>query len=103
MKKSSIPNPDVSVFIKVLDRGFKLSVPADQERYYREGFDAFKKRVEQHRENTKGYDEIEATGLTAIECMVAMQRILEEMENLTNAFQERVARLEEKVSEAIES
>lgn len=35
MKKNSIPNPDVSVFIKLLDRGFKLSVPADQEKFYK--------------------------------------------------------------------
>ncbi|CAG4994936.1 hypothetical protein DYBT9275_01501 [Dyadobacter sp. CECT 9275] len=101
MKKNNIPNPDVSVFIKLLDRGFKLSVPADQEKYYREGYEFFMERVKQHKNKAKGYDDIEAMGLTAIECMVALQRIREQMDHLTEAFQDRVDKLEETVANAI--
>ena len=102
MKKNNIPNPDVSVFIKLLDRGFKLSVPADQEKYYRNGYEVFMERVKQHKSKTKGYDDIEAMGLTAIECMVALQRIREQMEVLVEAFQERVDKLDAAVANAIE-
>lgn len=103
MKKNNIPDPDVSVFIKLLDRGFKLSVPADQEKYYRDGYDIFMQRVKQHKSKVKGYDDIEAIGLTAIECMVALQRIREQMDGLVDAFQERVDKLDAAVSNAIES
>ena len=103
MKKHNIPTPDVSVFIKLLDRGFKLSVPADQEKYYREGYELFMQRVKQHKSKTNGYDDIEAMGLTAIECMVALQRIREQMDGLVEAFQERVEKLDSAVTNAIES
>lgn len=103
MKKSNIPNPDVSVFIKLMDRGFKLSVPADQERYYRDGYEVFMERVKQHKSRVKGYDDIEALGLTAIECMVALQRIREQMDGLVDAFQERIEKLDNAVTDAIES
>ncbi|PWJ58529.1 cell division protein ZapA [Dyadobacter jejuensis] len=103
MKKNSISNPDVSVFIKFMDKGFKLSVPADQERYYREGYEVFIERVEQHKSKKNGYDDIEAIGLTAIECLVALQRMREEMDGLTEAFQGRMERIEETVTSAIES
>jgi len=102
MRKNNIPNPDVSVFIKLLDRGFKLSVPADQEKYYRNGYEVFMERVKQHKAKTQGYDDIEAMGLTAIECMVALQRIREQMEGLVEAFQERVDKLDAAVANAIE-
>jgi len=103
MKKNNIPNPDVSVFIKLLDRGFKLSVPADQEKYYRDGYEVFSERVKQHKSKTKGYDDIEAMGLTAIECMVALQRIREQMDGIVEAFQERIEKLDAAVANAIDS
>ena len=103
MKKNNIPTPDVSVFIKLLDRGFKLSVPADQEKYYRDGYDLFMERVKQHKSKIKGYDDIEAIGLTAIECMVALQQIREQMDGMAEAFQERVEKLDAAVAHAIES
>ena len=103
MKKNNIPNPDVSVFIKLLDRGFKLSVPADQERYYRDGYEVFMERVKQHKSKTKGYDDIEAMGLTAIECMVALQRIREQMDGMMEAFQDRIEELDAAVANAIDS
>jgi cell division protein ZapA (FtsZ GTPase activity inhibitor) len=103
MKKNNIPNPDVSVFIKLLDRGFKLSVPADQERYYRDGYEVFMERVKQHKAKTKGYDDIEAMGLTAIECMVALQRIREQMDGMMEAFQDRIEKLDAAVANAIDS
>lgn len=103
MKKNNIPNPDVSVFIKLLDRGFKLSVPADQERYYRDGYEVFMERVRQHKSKTKGYDDIEAMGLTAIECMVALQRIREQMDGMMEAFQDRIEKLDAAVANAIDS
>ena len=103
MKKNNIPNPDVSVFIKLLDRGFKLSVPADQDKYYRDGYEVFMGRVKQHKSKVKGYDDIEAMGLTAIECMVALQRMREQMDGLVEAFQERIERLDAAVANAIEN
>jgi cell division protein ZapA (FtsZ GTPase activity inhibitor) len=104
MTKKNIPNPDVSVFIKFLDRGFKLSVPADQEKYYRNGYESFMQRVNEHKSKEKGgYDDIEAMGLTAIECMVALQRIREQMDGLLETFQERVGKLDADVSKALES
>ena len=102
MTKKQIPNPDVSVFFKFLDRGFKLSVPADQEKYYREGYDRFNKLVEKHKSKERGYDEIEAIGLSAIDCMVALEKLLEQMEEMTASFQDRIASLDSAVKEALD-
>lgn len=101
MKNNHIPNPDVSVFIKLLDRGFKLSVPADQEIFYREGYEVFKERVQMIKKKGKGYDDIEAIALTSIECLVAMQRNMVETDRLLAMFENRVENLEEKVAGAI--
>ncbi len=101
MKKNHIPNPDVSVFIKILDRGFKLSVPADQEIFYRDGYDVFKERVKALKEKGKGYDDIEAIALTSIECLVALQRNMEENKNLLAMFEKRIDALEVNVADAI--
>jgi cell division protein ZapA (FtsZ GTPase activity inhibitor) len=103
MKKNSIPNPDVSVFIKLLDRGFKLSVPADQEKFYRDGYEVFLHRVQQHKLRGKVYGDIEAIALTSIECLVALQRNQEQMDDLVLAFKNRVEKLDEAISSAIES
>ncbi|NIJ54926.1 cell division protein ZapA [Dyadobacter arcticus] len=103
MTKSKIPNPDVSVFIKLLDRGFKLSVPADQEKFYREGYEVFLQRVQQHKLRGKVYGDIEAIALTSIECLVALQRNQEQMNNVIMAFKNRVEKLDETVTSAIES
>ncbi|CAG5072057.1 hypothetical protein DYBT9623_03995 [Dyadobacter sp. CECT 9623] len=103
MKKNSIPNPDVSVFIKLLDRGFKLSVPADQEKFYRDGYEVFLHRVQQHKLRGKVYGDIEAIALTSIECLVALQRNQEQMDDLILAFKNRVEKLDEAISGAIES
>jgi cell division protein ZapA (FtsZ GTPase activity inhibitor) len=102
MKKNSIPNPDVSVFIKLLDRGFKLSVPADQEKFYREGYEVFLQRVQQHKLKGKVYGDIEAIALTSIECLVALQRNQEQMDSLVAAFKSRVEKLDETLTSAIE-
>jgi cell division protein ZapA (FtsZ GTPase activity inhibitor) len=103
MKKTNILNPDVSVFIKLLDRGFKLSVPADQEKYYRDGYEVFLHRVEQHKLKGKVYGDIEAIALTSIECLVALQRNQEQLNDLILAFRSRVEKLDETISNAIES
>ncbi|TLV02342.1 cell division protein ZapA [Dyadobacter luticola] len=103
MSKSKLPNPDVSVFIKLLDRGFKLSVPADQEKFYRDGYEVFLQRVQQHKLRGKVYGDIEAIALTSIECLVALQRNQEQMNNVIMAFKNRVEKLDETVSGAIES
>lgn len=103
MKKNIIPNPDVSVFIKLLDRGFKLSVPADQEKFYRDGYEVFLHRVQQHKLRGKVYGDIEAIALTSIECLVALQRNQEQMDDLVLAFKNRVEKLDEVISGAIES
>jgi cell division protein ZapA (FtsZ GTPase activity inhibitor) len=103
MTKSKIPNPDVSVFIKLLDRGFKLSVPADQEKFYREGYEVFMQRVQQHKLRGKVYGDIEAIALTSIECLVALQRNQEQMNSMIMAFKNRVEKLDDTISSAIES
>ena len=103
MKKNSIPNPDVSVFIKLLDRGFKLSVPADQEKFYRAGYEVFMQRVQQHKLKGKVYGDIEAIALTSIEGLVALQRNQEDMDDLVAAFKSRVEKLDETIASAIES
>lgn len=103
MTKKHVPVPDVPVFIKFLDRGFNLSVPADQEMYYRNAYKGFMQRVDEHKSKENGgYDDIEAMGLTAIDCMVALQRIREQMDELMEAFQERVTKLDLVIAEAIE-
>jgi cell division protein ZapA (FtsZ GTPase activity inhibitor) len=104
MTKKHVPIPDVPVFVKFLDRGFNLSVPADQEIYYREGYKAFMQRVEEHKseEQGGGYDDIEAIGLTAVDFMVALQKALEQMKEMMEAFHERIAKLDVVVSEAID-
>jgi cell division protein ZapA (FtsZ GTPase activity inhibitor) len=101
MKKNHIPNPDVSVFIKLLDRGFKLSVPADQEIFYRDGYEVFMERVQQLKKKGKGYDDIEAIALTSIECLVALQRNIEETNHLLAMFENRIDSLDVNVTEAI--
>ncbi len=104
MTKKHISVPDVPVLLKFLDRGFNLSVPADQEMYYRNAYKGFMQRVDEHKSKEKGgYDDIEAMGLTAIDCMVALQRIREQMDELMEAFQERITKLDLAVADAIEN
>lgn len=104
MTKKHVPIPDVPVLLKFLDRGFNLSVPADQEMYYRNAYRRFMQRVDEHKSNEKaGYGDIEAMGLTAIECMVGLQRIREQMDELMIGFQERLEKLDSMVTEAIDN
>lgn len=63
---------DVAVFLKIMDRGFHLSVPIEQERYFRNGYQFFQESVQKYKE--RDHDEIEAIALTAIDCVVALQR-----------------------------
>ncbi|QRQ99413.1 cell division protein ZapA [Dyadobacter sandarakinus] len=99
---NNVPSPDVSVFIKLMDRGFNLSVPADQEKFYREGYEAFMHKVKHHKRG-KNYDDIEAIALASIDCLVALQKSQEVMKELIEAFQNRVAKLDDTISAAIES
>jgi cell division protein ZapA (FtsZ GTPase activity inhibitor) len=101
MKKHNIPNPDVTVFIKLLDRGFNLSVPADQEKFYRDGYEVFLERVKAHKLKGKVYGDIEAIALTAIECLVALQRNQEQTKHLLNVLTNRVEKLDDTISSAI--
>lgn len=98
---TNVPSPDVSVFIKLLDRGFNLSVPPDQEKFYRDGYEAFLHKVNHYKEG-KTYDDIEAIALASIDCLVAFQKSQEVMKELIDAFQSRVGRLDETVTSAIE-
>ena len=62
------------------------------------------KRVNEHKLKEKGgYDDIEAMGLTALECIVALQRTSEQMEGLMEAFQDRLVKLDTSVAEALET
>lgn len=102
MRGSMKPNPDTAVFIRLLDRGFNLSVPADQEKYYRDGYEVFMHRVEEHKTKGKGYDDIEAIALTSIECMVALQRSQDRLESLIAALEEKVDDLDSALTKALE-
>lgn len=96
------PISDTAVFIKVLDRGFNLSVPSDQERYYREGYEVFMYKIEEQKKKGKGYDDIEAIALTSIECLVALQRSEERLNSLLAALEDKVDDLDLIVTRALE-
>ena len=89
---------DAVVLIKLLDRGFKLSVPAEEERLYREGQEVFLERIQQHKDN--GYDTIEAVGLAAIDCLVAFQKAERRANSLMTALEQRLVELNDNVSKA---
>lgn len=96
------PISDTAVFIKILDRGFNISVPSDQEQYYRDGYEVFKHKIEEHKTRGKGYDDIEAIALTSIECLVALQRSEARMSNLLAALEDKVDDLDSTVTRALE-
>ena len=89
---------DAVVLIKLLDRGFNLSVPAEEEQLYRDGQDVFLARIQQHKDN--GYDTIEAVGLAAIDCLVAFQKAERRANLLLNALENRLVELNDTVSKA---
>ena len=60
-------------------------------------------RVQQHKLKGKVYGDIEAIALTSIECLVALQRNQEQMDDLVQAFKSRVEKLDETIASAIES
>ncbi len=90
MSGSKKANKEVSVFIRLLDRGFNLSVPADQEELYINGYQAFMKRFEMHRSGETKYDDFEAIALAAIESMVLLQRNEHQMKELIDRLEHRV-------------
>jgi cell division protein ZapA (FtsZ GTPase activity inhibitor) len=96
------PISDTAVFIKILDRGFNLSVPSDQEHFYREGYEVFKHKIEEHKKKGKGYDDIEAIALTSIECLVALQRSEATLNSLLATLEDKVDDLDSAVTRALE-
>ncbi len=79
---------DVTVFLKIMDRGFNLSVPIEQEKYYRKGYEYFKRIVNKYKE--RNHDEIEAIALTSIDCIVALQRSYEQLDEQRALLEKRM-------------
>lgn len=101
MTGSRKPISDTAVFIKILDRGFNLSIPSEQEHFYRDGYEVFKHKIEEHKNKGK-YDDIEAIALTSIECLVALQRSEARMNNLLATLEDKVDDLDSAVTRALE-
>jgi cell division protein ZapA (FtsZ GTPase activity inhibitor) len=99
MMDSSKPKPYATVFIKIFDKGFNLSVPADQEVFYREGYDAFMQKVKIHKD--KGYSPLEAVSLTSIDCLVALQKSQDQLKKLLAAFETNMDDLDSTISDAL--
>lgn len=83
-------NKEVTVFIRLLDRGFNLSVPADQEELYIKSYNNFLERFEMYKSGEKKYDDFEAIALAAIESMVSAERNEEQMKQLIEMLEHRV-------------
>ncbi len=94
-------NKEVPVFIRLLDRGFNLSVPADQEALYLEGYDAFMERFQMYKSGEVKYDDFEAIALAAIECMVMLQRNENQMKQMIAMLEHRVSDLDDMLNPAI--
>ncbi|TDB65223.1 cell division protein ZapA [Arundinibacter roseus] len=99
MMDNSKPKSYATVFIKILDKGFNLSVPAEHEVYYREGYEVFLHKIKIHQE--KGYSPLEAISLTSIDCLVALQKAQDQLNKLIAALEDRVDDLDSTVSEAL--
>ena len=92
------PEPYKSVFIKILDKGFNLSVPANQVSFYQEGYDAFLQKVEHHK---KKHLPEEAVALASIDCMVALQKSQNQLKKLISALEEQMDDLDATLLEAL--
>ncbi len=92
------PEPQKSVFIKIFDKGFNLSVPASQESFYIEGYNTFIKKVEHHR---KTHFPEEAVALAAIECIVALQKSQNNLRDMIAALEVQMDDLDATLLEAL--
>lgn len=99
MMEDSRPKPYATIFIKILDKGFNISVPAEQEVLYRDGYEVFMHKMKLH--ENKGNSPIEAITLTSIDCMVALQRTQEQLRKLIAALEDRVDDLDTTISDAL--
>jgi hypothetical protein len=99
MMEDSRPKPYATVFIKVLDKGFNLSVPAAQEALYRDGYEVFMHKMKVH--EAKGHDPLEAIALTSIDCLVALQKAQDQLGKLIAALEDRVDDLDAIVTDAL--
>ncbi len=97
--ENSRPKPYATVFIKILDKGFNISVPAEQESLYRDGYEVFMHKIKLH--EGKGNGPLEAIALTSIDCLVALQRTQDQLGKLIAALEDRVDDLDATISEAL--
>lgn len=91
------------MFINLLNRGFNLSVPAEEETLYIDAYSAFKERFQNYRTKDKGqkYDDFEALALAAIDSMVALQRNEERLNLLIENMKHRVLELDKTVGSGV--
>jgi hypothetical protein len=99
MMEDSRPKPYATVFIKILDKGFNISVPVEQEALYRDGYEVFMHKIKVHED--KGNAPLEAIALTSIDCLVALQKAQDQLGKLIAALEDRVDDLDAIVSEAL--
>lgn len=91
----------VTVFFKVMDRGFNLHVPADQEQYYIRAKESFKRFVEKYK--AKGHDEMEAIALTSIDSIVSLQRNYDQLEQQKQHLANVIALWDDKVEKSLKN
>lgn len=88
-----------TVFIKILDKGFNLSVPTEQEPMYREGYEVFMHKIKLH--EAKGHSPLEAIALSSVDCMVALQKAQDQLNKLIAALEDRMDDLDSTISDAL--
>ncbi|WP_373513651.1 cell division protein ZapA [Persicitalea sp.] len=87
-----------NVFIKILDKGFNLSVPVDQVSFYEDGYATFLQKVEHHK---KKHLPEEAVALASIDCMVALQKSQNQLKIMIAALEEQMDDLDTTLLEAL--
>ncbi len=92
------PESYKGVFIKILDKGFNLSVPADQVSLYQEGYDTFLRKVQHHEKN---HLPEEAVALAALDCIVALQRSQKSLKDMISALEVQMDDLDATLMEAL--
>jgi hypothetical protein len=93
------PKSYSTVFIKIMDKGFNLSVPTEQESLYREGYDVFMHKIKLH--EAKGHGPLEAIALSSVDCMVALQRAQDQLHKLIAALEGQMDDLDSTISDAL--
>jgi cell division protein ZapA len=99
MMDNSRPKPYATVFIKILDKGFNISVPAEHEVFYRDAYEVFLHKIKIH--EAKGYSQLEGIALTSIDCLVALQKSQDQLNKLLSALEDQVDELDSTIMDAL--